>query len=148
MVEVHVGYIVETSSWWVGTYMRCIVDDVGTYWWVKVDAWLMHCTCWFRLLVQVVWCKLIGTGCYRLLVQVDSGSGWFSDSDRLSTFDIYISGWLDGARTGGCILLLVISKELGIWSFPQVVAWETRGLEPPSSWRWRIGSWCFLECNS
>ena len=31
------GYMVETSSWWVGTYMKCIVDDVGTYWWVIVD---------------------------------------------------------------------------------------------------------------
>jgi hypothetical protein len=36
---------------------------------------LMHGTCWFRLLVQVVWCSLIGIGCYRLLVHVDSGSG-------------------------------------------------------------------------
>jgi hypothetical protein len=27
---------------------------------------------WFRLVVQVVWCRFIGTGCYRLLVQVDS----------------------------------------------------------------------------
>jgi hypothetical protein len=33
----------------------------------------MHGTCWFRLLVQVVWCRLIGTGCYRLLVQVVTG---------------------------------------------------------------------------
>jgi hypothetical protein len=32
----------------------------------------MHGTCGFRLLVQVVWCRLIGTDCYRLLVQVDS----------------------------------------------------------------------------
>jgi hypothetical protein len=32
----------------------------------------MHGTCWFMLLVQVVWCRLIGTGCYKLLVQVDS----------------------------------------------------------------------------
>jgi hypothetical protein len=36
------------------------------------ESRLMHGTCWFSLLVQVVWCKLIGTGCYRLLVQVDS----------------------------------------------------------------------------
>ena len=42
MVEVHVGYMVETSSWWVGTYMRCIVDDVGTCWWVIVYVYLMH----------------------------------------------------------------------------------------------------------
>jgi hypothetical protein len=32
----------------------------------------MHGTCWFKLLVQVVWSRLIDTGCYRLLVQVDS----------------------------------------------------------------------------
>ena len=25
-----------------------------------------------QVLVQVVWCRLIGTSCYRLLVQVDS----------------------------------------------------------------------------
>jgi hypothetical protein len=31
----------------------------------------MNGTCWFGLLVQVVWCRLIGTGCYRLLVHVD-----------------------------------------------------------------------------
>jgi hypothetical protein len=36
------------------------------------ESRLMHGTCWFRLLVQVVWCRLICTGCYRLLVQVDS----------------------------------------------------------------------------
>jgi hypothetical protein len=32
------------------------------------ESMLMHGTCWFRLLVQVVWCKLIGTSC---LVQVN-----------------------------------------------------------------------------
>jgi hypothetical protein len=36
------------------------------------ESSLMHGTCWFRLLVQVVWCRLIGTGRYRLLVWVDS----------------------------------------------------------------------------
>jgi hypothetical protein len=33
---------------------------------------MMHGTRWFRLLIHVVWSKLIGTGCYRLLVQVNS----------------------------------------------------------------------------
>ena len=126
MVEVHVGYMVEISSWWVGTYMRCIVDDVGTSWWLIVDVQLMHGTCWFMLLVQVLWCRLIGTGCYRLLVHVDSGSGWFSDSDMLSTFGIYILGRLDGARTCGCSHL------------PFVVR-EHRGLYPPSDCSHRIG---------
>ena len=32
----------------------------------------MHGTCRFRLLVQVVWCRLIRIGCYWLLVQVDN----------------------------------------------------------------------------
>jgi hypothetical protein len=34
---------------------------------------------------------------------------------------------------GGCSLLLFVVRELGSVSFPQVVAQETRGLEPPSS---------------
>ena len=69
---------------------------------------------------------MIGTGCYRLLVQVDNDSGLFSDSDRLSTFDIYILGRLDGARTSGCIHL-------------PVVVGENRGLYRPSSCSQRIG---------
>ena len=36
------------------------------------ESRLMHGTSWFSLLVHVVWCRLIGTSCYRLLVQVDS----------------------------------------------------------------------------
>jgi hypothetical protein len=36
---------------------------------------------------------------------------------------------------GGCSHLLVEAR-------------EHRGLEPPSGWSQRIGSWCFLECNS
>jgi hypothetical protein len=39
------------------------------------ESRLMHGTCWFRLLVQIFWFRLIGTGCCRLLVQVDNGSG-------------------------------------------------------------------------
>jgi hypothetical protein len=38
------------------------------------ESGLMHGTCWFKLLVQVVCCRLICTGCYKLLVQVDSGN--------------------------------------------------------------------------
>ena len=56
---------------------------------------------------------------------------------------------LDGARTGGCSHLLVVARELGSWSFPQVVAWETRGLKPPSSCSWKkkeVGA--SNECNS
>jgi hypothetical protein len=69
---------------------------------------------------------------------------------------------LDGARTGGCShllvvagehkgcrLLLVVAIELGIWSFPQVVARESRWLEPPSSCSWKtkeVGA--SNECNS
>jgi hypothetical protein len=53
----------------------------------------------------------------------------------VSTFDTYISWWLDGERISGfihlpvvvgehrgCSLLLVVSIELGSWRFPQVVA--------------------------
>jgi hypothetical protein len=36
------------------------------------ESRLMHGTCWFRLLVHDIWCRLIGTGCYRLLIQADS----------------------------------------------------------------------------
>jgi hypothetical protein len=36
-------------------------------------------------------------------------------------------------KIGGCSLLLVVARELRSWSFPQVVAGETRGSEPPSS---------------
>jgi hypothetical protein len=34
----------------------------------------------------------------------------------VATFQLY------SENIGGCILLLVVSKELGSWSFPQVVA--------------------------
>jgi hypothetical protein len=54
----------------------------------------MHGTCWFRLLVQVVWCRLIGTGCYRLLVQVDS--------DRLTVAVV------DSVTVTGCLHLAFI----------------------------------------
>jgi hypothetical protein len=54
----------------------------------------MHGTCWFRLLVQVVWCRLIGTGCYRLLVQVDS--------DRLTVVVV------DSVTVTGCLHLAFI----------------------------------------
>jgi hypothetical protein len=44
---------------------------------------------WF--MVQVVWCRLIGTGCYRLLVQVDS--------DRLTVAVV------DSVTVTGCLHL-------------------------------------------
>jgi hypothetical protein len=71
-----------------------------------VDAWYM--------LVLVIGTGYLvhGAGCYRLLVQVEIGSGQFSDSDKFSTFGIYILGWLDGAWTGGCSYLLVVDEEL------------------------------------
>ena len=45
----------------------------------------------------------------------------------VATFRLY----LENIR--GCSLLMVVARELGIWSFPRVVARETRGLEVPSS---------------
>jgi hypothetical protein len=54
----------------------------------------MHGTCWFRLLVQVVWCRLIGTGCYKLLVHVDS--------DRLAVAVV------DSVIVTGCLHLAFI----------------------------------------
>jgi hypothetical protein len=61
----------------------------------------------------------------------------------VSTFRLYPK------NIGGCSLLLVVARELGSWSFPQVVARETRGLEPPSSSSWKkkeVGA--SNECNS
>jgi hypothetical protein len=61
----------------------------------------------------------------------------------VATFRLYLE------NIGGYILLLVVSRELGSWSFPQVVARETRGLEPPSSCSWKtkeVGA--SNECNS
>ena len=73
--------MVETSSWWVGTYMRCIVDDVGTYWWVIVDYYLKHdwyiLGTWLDALVygtgwlQVVWHRLVHGWCTCLCWQID-----------------------------------------------------------------------------
>jgi hypothetical protein len=44
--------------------------------WFKLLVQVFWCklisTCWFMLLVEVVWCRLIGTGRYKLLVHVDS----------------------------------------------------------------------------
>jgi hypothetical protein len=37
---------------------------------------------------------------------------------------------------------------LGDCSHIPIEAREHRGLEPPSGWSQRIGSWFFLECNS
>jgi hypothetical protein len=78
---------------------------------VQVGAWLMHffmvqvdyrlrymVDTWFRLLVQVVWCKFIGTGLQQYISQ------WFHHST-------YTSGWLDGARTSGCSHLPVVAGE-------------------------------------
>ena len=88
LVEVHVQYMVDTSSWWVGTYMRCIVDDVGTYWWVIVDEYLTHY--WYILgtwlvsifygigWLHIVWYRLVHGWCtclwYRLIT--GWGIGW------------------------------------------------------------------------
>ena len=50
---------------------------------------------------------------------------------------------------GGCSLLLVIARKLGSWSLPQVVAWESRGLESPSSCNWKTKEFgSSNECNS
>ena len=81
LVEVHVEYMVETSNWLVVTYMKCIVDDVGTYWWVIVDEYLTYD--WY----------ILGTWLYALvMVQVDYmlfGTGWCM-VDAL----VYGTGWL------------------------------------------------------
>ena len=105
LVEVHVWYMVETSSWWVGIYMRCIVDDVGTSWWVIVyvyfmhywyifGAWLMHLLmvqvgAWLMHLFMVQddyklfgigWCMVDAWLMHLFMVQVDYrliGTGWF-----------------------------------------------------------------------
>jgi hypothetical protein len=72
-------------------------------------------------LVQVDWYRLLQVYWYKLL-QVDSGSGLFSENDRVSTFGIYISGWLDGERKGGYSLLVVGVIESESWRFLQVGA--------------------------
>jgi hypothetical protein len=61
----------------------------------------------------------------------------------VATFQLYSN------NIGCCSLLLVVARELGSWSFPQVVASETRGLEPPSSCSWkRKEVSASNECNS
>ena len=54
----------------------------------------MHGTCWFRLLVQVVWYRFIGTCCYRLLVEVAS--------DKLTV------AMVNSVRVTGCLHLAFI----------------------------------------
>ena len=99
-------YMVETSSWWVGTYMRCIVDDVGTYWWV-VDTWLVHtwymvgCTClWYKLITG--WCMVdalvYGTGWLQVEVHVEymveTSSWWVSTNMRCIVDDVCTYWWV------------------------------------------------------
>ena len=131
LVEVHAEYMVETSSWWVGTYMRCIVHDVGC--WV-VDTWLVHT--WYMVGCTCLWYMLI-TGClvqvgawlmhlfmvqvdYRLRYRLMHCSGllvqfiavyfivivwqWFHHSTSTS-------GRLDGAMIGGFSHLPVVTRE-------------------------------------
>jgi hypothetical protein len=81
------------------------------------ESRLMHGTCWFKLLVQVVWWRLIGIGCYRLLVQVDGDRLTVAMVDSVTVtgclhLTFIISGWLDGARIGGCSHLPVVVGEL------------------------------------
>ena len=107
----------------------------------------MHgwCTClWYRLIIGwgIGWCMVkIYWYKFTLVYLIVIVWKWFHNSTSTS-------GRLNGARTAGCSHLLVVARELGSWSFPHVVAWENRGLEPPSSLSLRIGIWCFLECNS
>ena len=68
------------------------------------------------LLVQVVWCRLIGTGCYRLLVQVDNDRLIVAVVDSVTVtgcldLTIILQGGLDGARMGGCSHLQVVARE-------------------------------------
>ena len=61
LVEVHVGYMVETSSWLVGTFMRYIVHDVGTSWWAIVDEYLIHDCYILGTWLQALFCSIVDT---------------------------------------------------------------------------------------
>ena len=114
-----------TCSWYRLRYM--LVHGWCTYlwykfiagFWVQVGAWLMHLFMVYvdyRLRYRLMhgWCmvRLIGTGC---LVQVH----WYGFTVVYLTVIVwqwfhhstYTSGWLDGARTGGCIHLPVVAGE-------------------------------------
>jgi hypothetical protein len=61
----------------------------------------------------------------------------------VATIQLYLE------NIGVCSLLVVVARELGSWSFPEVVALETRGLEHPSSCSWKIKEvGASNECNS
>ena len=80
-------------------------------------------TCWFKLLVQVVWCRLISTGCYRLLVRVDSDRYTYNDNNKYNNFFfISISG----------------SDRLSLHLYFRDEVWgKERGPYPSSGWSWR-----------
>ena len=88
LVEIHVEYMVEICSWWVDRYMRCIVDDVGTYWWIIVDEYLKHdwyiLGTWLVSLVygtgwlQIIWYNFVHGWCTYLwyMLITSWGTGW------------------------------------------------------------------------
>jgi len=99
LVEVHVEYMVETSSWWVGTYMRCIVDDVGIYWWFIVDDWLTHD--WY----------ILGTWLDALIY----GTGW-----------LQVGAWLMHlfmAQVGAWLMLLFMVQIDICWGLLPHLSW-------------------------
>ena len=66
---------------------------------VQVDAWLMHgSSYWYMLLLQVDWYRFTTIYLTAIVRQ------WFHHST-------YTSGWLDGARTSGCSHLSVVVRE-------------------------------------
>ena len=129
--------MVETNSWWVGTYMRCIVNDVGTYWWVIVDQKLTHDwyilgTWLYALVYGTVWLQVGAWLMHLFMVQVDYRwryrlmHGWCMVQFFWYSFTaVYLivivwqwfhhststSGWQDKARTGGCSHLPVVARE-------------------------------------
>jgi hypothetical protein len=104
------------------------------------ESRLMHGKFFFKFIVRVVWCRLIGTGCYRLSVQIDSERLTLAVVDSVTVIGfLHLAFIFQGGCMGqrqvvvatfrlypknlrGCSLLLVVAIELAIWRFPQVVA--------------------------
>jgi hypothetical protein len=61
-------------------------------------------------LVTGQWHRLV-IGCWYMLVHFYSGISHSDSVEMVSSFDTYISGWLEGARIGGCSHLPVVAGE-------------------------------------
>jgi hypothetical protein len=86
--------------------MVMLVQVIGTCCLVQVD--------WYRLIVVVVYLVIV-TGCLHLALICQGG--WMGQGQVVeATFRLYPK------NIGGFSLLLVVARELGSWSFPQVVA--------------------------